>query len=323
MQQKTSLSGPRTLLPASCARAIRLVSISCLLGAGAEALAEPPGWGAERGSRASRPASADRFRKFPDAAREGWQDVRRNFQSDLAAAHERARRDLESVRGTMQRETRRLQETIEERRPRGFRFVQVLDAIFGPPGRNPYPREPRGEWNHYDDRPAEPLPPEVAERWQREDAWAENVEARASRRSGRLEEDGRTQGKTRAGLPSPAVPPAAPGEPSATNQPAGAQPNRPSTASSNPPGYTPAADATQPSPSGPSTADATSARSTHEQAGPGAAKDSYPYGLPVPGKAGIVYSPYVEDSGKQVDVRNIPAGTLVKDPYSEKYFRVP
>lgn len=52
-------------------------------------------------------------------------------------------------------------------------------------------------------------------------------------------------------------------------------------------------------------------------------QDSYPYGLPVPGKPGMVYSPYIEDSGKYVDVRKIPAGTLVKDPYTDKFFKVP
>ncbi len=50
----------------------------------------------------------------------------------------------------------------------------------------------------------------------------------------------------------------------------------------------------------------------------------YPFANPVPGKAGFVFSPY---NNKMVDVRDIPSGTLVRDPtYPEaekKFFRVP
>jgi hypothetical protein len=50
----------------------------------------------------------------------------------------------------------------------------------------------------------------------------------------------------------------------------------------------------------------------------------YPVAQAVPGKAGFVFSPY---SNKVIDVRDIPAGTLVRDPTytgEEKgYLRVP
>jgi hypothetical protein len=50
----------------------------------------------------------------------------------------------------------------------------------------------------------------------------------------------------------------------------------------------------------------------------------YPFANPVPGKTGFVFSPY---NNKMVDVRDIPSGTLVRDPtYPEadkKFFRVP
>ncbi len=50
----------------------------------------------------------------------------------------------------------------------------------------------------------------------------------------------------------------------------------------------------------------------------------YPHAQPVAGQAGFVTSPY---SGKQIDVRGIRAGTLVRDPSfpeeEKKFFRVP
>lgn len=46
-----------------------------------------------------------------------------------------------------------------------------------------------------------------------------------------------------------------------------------------------------------------------------------PYGRPVPGKSGFVYSPYNEKF--LIDVRGAPPGTVVTDPNSGKAFRVP
>ncbi|MFM7181741.1 MAG: hypothetical protein ACKO2G_09810 [Verrucomicrobiales bacterium] len=51
-------------------------------------------------------------------------------------------------------------------------------------------------------------------------------------------------------------------------------------------------------------------------------KDDYPYGIPVPGKDGMVYSPFDKEAG-YVDVRNMKPGALVEDPYTKKLFRVP
>lgn len=47
-----------------------------------------------------------------------------------------------------------------------------------------------------------------------------------------------------------------------------------------------------------------------------------PYGVPVPGKAGFVSSPYAPNSGL-VDVRGFASGTEVKDPYTGKIFLTP
>lgn len=47
-----------------------------------------------------------------------------------------------------------------------------------------------------------------------------------------------------------------------------------------------------------------------------------PYGIPVPGKQGLVTSPFSPDSG-YIDVRNFPPGTEVKDPYTGKIFLTP
>jgi hypothetical protein len=53
-------------------------------------------------------------------------------------------------------------------------------------------------------------------------------------------------------------------------------------------------------------------------------KSDYPFGTPVPGKEGFVFSPY---NNKLLDVRGIASGTLVQDttypPTEKKYFRVP
>jgi len=46
------------------------------------------------------------------------------------------------------------------------------------------------------------------------------------------------------------------------------------------------------------------------------------YGTPVPGKQGLVTSPFSPDNG-YIDVRNFPPGTEVKDPYTDKIFLTP
>jgi hypothetical protein len=46
------------------------------------------------------------------------------------------------------------------------------------------------------------------------------------------------------------------------------------------------------------------------------------YGTPVPGKEGLVTSPFSPDSG-YIDVRSFPPGTEVKDPYTGKIFLTP
>ncbi|HUF62038.1 MAG TPA: hypothetical protein VMN36_08180 [Verrucomicrobiales bacterium] len=51
------------------------------------------------------------------------------------------------------------------------------------------------------------------------------------------------------------------------------------------------------------------------------AAPEYPYGAKVPGKEGHVYSPYAQD--KIVDVRDIPHGTKVYCPFTNKIFLVP
>ena len=46
------------------------------------------------------------------------------------------------------------------------------------------------------------------------------------------------------------------------------------------------------------------------------------YGTPVPGKQGLVISPFSPNSG-YIDVRSFPPGTEVKDPYTGKIFLTP
>lgn len=47
-----------------------------------------------------------------------------------------------------------------------------------------------------------------------------------------------------------------------------------------------------------------------------------PFGVPVLGKKGYVYSPYAMDKG-MVDVSELSSGTKVECPYTFKHFRVP
>lgn len=47
-----------------------------------------------------------------------------------------------------------------------------------------------------------------------------------------------------------------------------------------------------------------------------------PYGIPIPGKVGFVYSPFASEKG-MVDVTDVPTGTKVECPYTGKTFRVP
>jgi hypothetical protein len=51
-------------------------------------------------------------------------------------------------------------------------------------------------------------------------------------------------------------------------------------------------------------------------------KRDVPYGIPVPGKQGMVTSPFAPNGG-YVDVRGFPSGTEVKDPYTGKVFLTP
>ena len=53
------------------------------------------------------------------------------------------------------------------------------------------------------------------------------------------------------------------------------------------------------------------------------AKASLPYGVPVPGRKGMVTSPYTPQEGKYVDVTGFASGSIVKDPYTGKFFLVP
>lgn len=80
---------------------------------------------------------------------------------------------------------------------------------------------------------------------------------------------------------------------------------------------------TTPSDAGSTTGSTTSTtESTPTESKPAVTREDLPFGQPVVGKKGYVYSPYAPDKG-QVDVDGIPAGTKVKCPYTGKVFRVP
>ena len=52
-------------------------------------------------------------------------------------------------------------------------------------------------------------------------------------------------------------------------------------------------------------------------------KASLPYGIPVPGRKGMVTSPYLPEEDKYIDVTGFTSGSAVKDPYTGKFFLVP
>ena len=56
----------------------------------------------------------------------------------------------------------------------------------------------------------------------------------------------------------------------------------------------------------------------------GAPRSDVPFGMPVPGRPGIVYPPGVKHTPENmIDVTDIPPGTKVRDPYTKTVFRVP
>ena len=53
------------------------------------------------------------------------------------------------------------------------------------------------------------------------------------------------------------------------------------------------------------------------------AKAGLPYGIPVPGRRGMVTSPYLPEEDKYIDVAGFASGSIAKDPYTGKFFLVP
>lgn len=53
------------------------------------------------------------------------------------------------------------------------------------------------------------------------------------------------------------------------------------------------------------------------------AKAELPYGVPVPGRKGMVTSPYLPEEDKYIDVTGFASGSVVRDPYTGKFFLVP
>ena len=66
----------------------------------------------------------------------------------------------------------------------------------------------------------------------------------------------------------------------------------------------------------PSPANSSTARTSSSQSA------DIPYGKPVPGKPGYVFSPF-DKNGGYVDVTGYSPGQKVKDPYSGRIFLVP
>ena len=308
-----------------------IVSAMMLSGGATVASAEPPWRGMDRGSRVERPRIV-----------ESWRDVQENVQRDFTEARDNVRQDMRWVRENARREAERVRYEVEQRRQRGFQFVDVLDVLFGRPG-GPPPVQQRYQQDrsYYDESSYQAQQPR--DDWEREDRWAERFEDvqqdRASRRrqsdiepippletapkdKPRINRESTTPVE-KVKPPRKTTPAPAP-KPKAKSKPAVAPPARQKEKLPVPPPLSKENSISTSDELADLAVENTS--KSRQKAAPEPktqAKDTYPYGLPVPGKDGMVYSPYVEESGKYVDVRNIPAGTLVKDPYSDKFFRVP
>jgi hypothetical protein len=83
-------------------------------------------------------------------------------------------------------------------------------------------------------------------------------------------------------------------------------------------------DTTESQPSRPSeSGDSTTSRTEESppKSKPPAEDSNLQFGIPVPGKEGLVYSPYY--SGGYVDVKGMPPGSKARCPYTKRIFRVP
>jgi hypothetical protein len=52
------------------------------------------------------------------------------------------------------------------------------------------------------------------------------------------------------------------------------------------------------------------------------AKAGLAYGIPIPGRKGMVTSSYLPEEDKYIDVTDFASGSVVKDPYTGKFFLV-
>ena len=85
---------------------------------------------------------------------------------------------------------------------------------------------------------------------------------------------------------------------------------------------TPPNDASDTQSSAPAPPDKRNVRVAKASSDSGEQKTELLYGTPVPGKAGLVTSPFAPDRG-YVDVTGFPPGTQVHDPYTGKIFLTP
>jgi hypothetical protein len=119
----------------------------------------------------------------------------------------------------------------------------------------------------------------------------------------------------RSSIAHPAQKPQSPRRPRSSRKPSNeAPPNDASDASNSQPSASPTPLPAPPNRNNVRVAKATATRKS--------GKSDLPYGIPVPGRQGLVTSPFSPDSG-YIDVRSFPPGTEVRDPYTGKSFLTP
>ena len=265
------------------------------------AVAEPPSRGGERGAKKRTHSNTIIDYRNPGP----------RFRADWNRARDTVRRDFSYARNRVKEQTNRARSEFYRRR-QAFKFERVLDSLFGRPEDKVYLAPPRQSAPLVQPSQLAPRRPQESNRFYREQGPIDQIEHQNQDLNPAPATERNPIEMASDPLVRELAPPQIQSQKNSDDDSAGVAqapqtaPNVKEERDSSP--HVRSENAS--SPSNPTTSSSKK-------------KPTYPFGIPVPGKEGMVYSPYMNEAGKFVDVRNIEAGTLVKDPFSGKLFRVP